>query len=74
MRNVRSYLVEPQISTVQGQSYYRLKTTTGVTYGSKYKRRYGAKFPTNTQVQMDQMAGKEMSQKISAVSEQEILA
>lgn len=73
MRNIRSYLAEPQISTIQGQSYYRLKTTTGVTYGSKYKRRYGAKLPVNAQIQMDQVAGNEMNQKISAVSGQEIL-
>lgn len=74
MRNVRSYLVEPQISAIQGQSYYRLKTTTGVTYGSKYKRRYGAKLPVNAQVQMDQVAGKEIGQKIPAVSDRETLA
>lgn len=41
MRNIRSYLIEPQISAVQPLSYYRLKSTTGSTYGSKYKRRYG---------------------------------
>jgi len=41
MRNVRSYLSAQDVEQAQSYAYPRLNTTTGLTYGSRYKRRYG---------------------------------
>lgn len=48
MRNIRSYLPPQDVQEVQPLSYCRLNTTVGVTYGSRYKRRYGTSRKTST--------------------------